>query len=60
MLQSDVLGAEEGCQPSVVGGANVQTDIAVELADGDFVELLVYETEVPEFGGASDLCKRSV
>lgn len=55
MLKADVLGAEEGGEFGVGGGAEVEGDIAVEGLDGEGVELFVHEADVFEVGGADDL-----
>ena len=51
MLEADVLGVEEGCEPLVVGGADIEGDVAVECLDGDGMKLFIDEADVFEVGG---------
>jgi hypothetical protein len=37
MLQSNVPRVEKGAQPRVGGGSNIERDLAIELADCDFM-----------------------
>ena len=59
MLETDVLGVEEGGQSSVAGTAEIKSDIAVEKADRDVMKLVVHETYVLEVGRANDLSQKS-
>jgi hypothetical protein len=49
------LRVQKGSQPCVVGTADIEGDFVVELAGGDFVELLADEAEVRKVRGADDL-----
>lgn len=55
VLQTDVLGAEEGGQAIVVGTSKVERDIAVEIPDGDLMKLLIHEADGFEMCGTDDL-----
>lgn len=55
VLETNVLGVEEGCEPRVVDRTDVERDLIVELADGDFVKLFVCEADVLEVGRTIDL-----
>jgi hypothetical protein len=54
--KSDILGAQESCQPGIARAADIEGDFTVERTDGDLVELLADEADVPEVGGTGDLC----
>jgi len=55
MFEADVLGIEEGCEPRIACGADVERNLMVELADRDFVQLFTGEADVLEVGWAIDL-----
>lgn len=53
--QADVARADEGGEACVGCGADFEGDFAVEVADGEFVELFAGEADVLEVGGTDDL-----
>lgn len=60
VLQADILLIEEGRQLVICCAPEVESDIAVEEADGDFVELLADEAGVLEVGGSYHLHRVSL